>query len=76
MANCIYITGSITQALKAKKLLAEHSIAVNTTKTSFEKGKTGCVHGIEFNCNYSANIKRILLGAAIPFEEISSDLPR
>ena len=76
MANCIYITGSITQALKAKKILAEHSIAVNTTKTTLEKGKSGCVHGIEFNCNYRANIKRILQGAAIPFEDTSDDLSR
>lgn len=76
MATCIYITGSITQALKAKKLLADNSIAVNTTKITSEKSKKGCVHGIEFNCNYKANIKRILHGASIPFEEISDDLPR
>ena len=69
MATCIYITGSITQALKAKKILTEHSILVNTTKISSEKSKKGCVHGIEFNCNYATNVRKILLGAAIPFED-------
>lgn len=69
MQNCIYITGSVTQAMKAKRILAEHSIAVNTTKISADKSKKGCIHGIESNCQNAANIRHILHNAGISFEE-------
>ncbi|MBE6680146.1 MAG: DUF3343 domain-containing protein [Ruminococcaceae bacterium] len=75
MANCIFTTGSVTQAMKAKRILAEYSIPVNTTKINSEKSSKGCVHGIEFNCNNAANIKHVLKIAGIAFEEFNSDLP-
>lgn len=69
MANCIYITGSVTQSLKAKRILAEHSIPVSTTKLSSERDKRGCIHGIEFNCFHRNNIAHILAASGISFEE-------
>ncbi len=75
MANCILITGSVTQALKAKHILAEHSISVITTKITAKTAKKGCVHGIEFNCQNRANIEKILKNAGLSFEVVSSDLP-
>lgn len=69
MANCIFTMGSITQSLKAKRILAEHSIPVSTTKLSSNHDKKGCVHGIEFNCSQQNNITRILSANGIGFEE-------
>lgn len=69
MATCIYITGSVTQAMKAKRILSEHSIVVNTVKIGSDKSKKGCVHGIESNCQNAANIRNILHSAGINFEE-------
>ncbi len=76
MANCIFTTGSVTQAMKAKRILAEHSIAVNTIKVSTDNSKRGCVHGIEFNCQNSGNISRILHNSGIGFEVGNGDLFR
>lgn len=69
MANCILTTGSVTQAMKARRILAEYSIPANTTKISTSQNKRGCVYGIEFNCTQMTNIRRILGNAGISFEE-------
>lgn len=58
MPTCIYTIGSVTQAMKAKKLLTEYSLPINIIKVNNEKH--GCVHGIEFSCSYKNNIKSIL----------------
>lgn len=69
MATCIFTIGSVTQSMKAKRILTEYSIPVNTTKLSTSRDARGCVYGIEFNCNQKPNIYRILSGSGIPFEE-------
>lgn len=69
MATCIFTIGSVTQSMKAKRILAEYSIPVNTTKLSTSRDKRGCVYGIEFNCSQKSNVDRILSGSGISFEE-------
>lgn len=69
MAKCVFTTGSVTQAMKAKRILAEHSIPVNTTKISSKKDRRGCVYGIEFSCAQKGNVAGILSFAGIFFEE-------
>lgn len=69
MSNCTIITGSVTQAMKAKRILAEHSIAVEVTKLSAIRNQKGCIYGIAFPCGHRGNITRILGNAGIPFEE-------
>ena len=69
MSTCIFTIGSITQAMKSRRILAEHSIAVNTIKLSNSTDKKGCVHGIEFGCPYASNIKRILSEHGVQFGE-------
>lgn len=60
MSTCIYTIGSVTQVMKARKILADHSIAVNAIKLTNSNNNNGCIHGIEFSCPYATNIKRIL----------------
>lgn len=69
MNSCIFLTGSVTYAIKAKRLLAESSILVQTTKVSSHRGRKGCIYGIEFPCQQANNIRRILESAGIGFEE-------
>ncbi|MBQ8836795.1 MAG: DUF3343 domain-containing protein [Clostridia bacterium] len=68
MTTCIYTIGSVTQANRAKRILAENSISVKIIKIT-DQSKKGCIHGIEFNCANKLNINRILLRASINFEE-------
>ena len=73
MKNCIYIIDSATNAIKAKRVLSEHSIFASTVKITSEK-KGGCSHGIEFDCRYLTNINHILTTSKIRFEEYHGDL--
>lgn len=68
MSTCFLNIGSITQAIKAKKVLAQHSIKAEIQKNGTEYNK-GCVHGIEFGCQNFSNVKRILNASGIVFEE-------
>lgn len=71
MPNCIFTTSSVTYAMKAKQLLQEYAIPVNTLKISTDRNRKGCVYGIEFSCNQQLNVSRILSAGGIPFEEYS-----
>lgn len=72
MFNCIFLLGSVTQVMKAKHLLNTYSLPVYATKVSTEK--RGCIHGIEFACNYKKNIANILQKNGIKFEEFNRDI--
>ena len=69
MANCIFTTGPVTYSIKAKQLLGEYAIPVNTIKISTSQNKKGCVYGIEFPCQHKFNASRILSSRGISFEE-------
>ena len=69
MTNCIFTIGSVTQSMKAIRLLSANSIPAKSIKLSNSNSRSGCVYGIEFNCRYSENIKRFLSAANIRFEE-------
>ena len=69
MSKCIFTTGSVTQAMKAKRILAEHSIPVSTTKISSARDRRGCIYGIEFSCAQNGNISRVLSFAGISYDE-------
>ena len=59
-ALCTLSLGSMTQALKAKRLLSRSDISVSVKKLSTSDRDRGCVYGIEFPCELSGNIKAIL----------------
>lgn len=59
MTNCIITIGSVTQSMRAVSELNAYSIPVKTVKlSSGEKG--GCIYGLEYNCGYEKNVKKIL----------------
>ena len=69
MTNCIFTIGSVTQSMKATKILQANSIPVSSIKLSNSNARIGCVYGIEFNCRYTDNIRRFLSAANVRYEE-------
>ena len=69
MSACTLLTGSATQTMKAKRILAEHSIVAEVTKLSSGRESKGCLYGVIFACIQKGNVVRILKSAQIPFEE-------
>lgn len=67
MSTCILITGSITQAVKAKKLLLAHSITADVTKLASDM--QGCRYGVRLPCIQKDNAQRILHAEGIHCED-------
>ncbi len=74
MSNCILTIGSVTQSMKAVSVLNAYSIPVKTVKLSSANGRSGCVYGIEFNCGYDSNIRKILETQRIRYGAKNDDL--
>ena len=57
---CTAVTGSMTMALKAQKVLSKGTIRANAVKVSHSENGKGCVYGIEFDCALLGNVKTTL----------------
>lgn len=56
-SNCVAEIGSVTQAMKAQKILAEAAIPSTVVKSG-SSGK-GCAYGVLVSCVYRENIERL-----------------
>ena len=56
--GCMCIIGSMTEALRAGRLLSKEAILVNTVKA--DTGKRGCAYALSFSCTQKNNVQRIL----------------
>ena len=53
--------GSITQAMKAQRALAEAAIPTTVIKNeASEKGNKGCIYGLSFSCLQINNVRTVL----------------
>ncbi len=64
-AVCSAVTGSMTTALKAKKILAGVGIRANAVKLSSKNTARGCIYGVEYPCELSGNVRSMLRNAGI-----------
>lgn len=63
--NCRITLQSMTQAIKAQKVLAGAAIPSEIVKTEPASHLRGCTYGIAFRCNQSNNVERMLSSAGI-----------
>lgn len=68
MSDCRFIIGSVTQAMKAKRLLSMHSIAADVVKFGNTNKNAGCVYGIHFSSTQKRNVINLLQKESIRFE--------
>ena len=62
---CTASTGSMTAAIKARRVLSSENIDVKVKKLSGAKENRGCIYGIEFPCELSGNILSLLRRAGV-----------
>jgi len=62
---CTASTGSMTAAIKARRILSAHGFEVKVKKLSAAKDSRGCIYGIEFSCELSGNVLSILQNAGM-----------
>jgi len=71
MNICTIVTGSVTSAMKAQKVLS--AVAIQSTVVKIDSSTThrGCAYGLEINCNQLSNARTVLTNAKIKSTYIS-----
>ena len=66
-ARCTAALGSVTVAMKARKSLASSGIQCDVIKVKGQQGSSakGCIYGIEYPCELSGNVHRVLANISI-----------
>ena len=63
--ECIAVIGSMTQAMRAQKILANAAIRAEIIKADASLTKRGCAYALEYACVQDQNVKTILTKAGI-----------
>ena len=69
--SCMAEIGSLTQAMRAQKILA--SAVIPSTVLKLESStRRGCAYGISFSCEQEANVRHVLSTARIAVKQWQS----
>ena len=69
--GCLCIIGSMTQTMRAQRLLAAAAIPCDTVKTSTGRNGRGCTYALSFSCTQSENVRHVLQKSKVRFGEIT-----
>ncbi|MBQ9773783.1 MAG: DUF3343 domain-containing protein [Clostridia bacterium] len=58
--GCMAIIGSMTQAIRAQKVLAKAAIRTDVVKADTGESRRGCVYALSYPCAQEANVRMIL----------------
>ena len=64
-SECIAEIGSMTQAMKAQRVLSETAIPTTVVKSNSAKSGRGCAYGISFECAQKENVQNALISAGV-----------
>ena len=64
-SGCAVAIGSVTQAMKAQKILANAAIPSSVIKYEASSGIKGCIYGLSFSCAQARNARTVLDGAGV-----------
>lgn len=69
--GCLCIIGSMTQTLRAQRMLASAAIPTDAVKADTGRGGRGCTYALSFSCTQRENVRRILTGGGVRIREIT-----
>ncbi len=67
--ECSAAIGSVTQAQKAQRALAEAAIPATVVKWENSSRLLGCVYGVRFACAQANNVRTVLASARISVKQ-------
>ena len=73
MGSCTAELGSMTQAMKAQKILAGAAIPTTVRKMEASSSRRGCSYGIRYACSQEKNIRTVLSQAHIAVRDWKSE---
>ena len=78
--GCFAVMGSMTQTMRAQKVLAGAAIRAEVVKADSNHTRRGCAYALSYPCVQDGNVRTILLSAGIRardfYREDADDLPR
>lgn len=63
--QCVTVIGSMTQAMRAQKVLASAAIRAEVIKADSSRTRRGCAYALSYSCYQEQNVQRILKDAGI-----------
>lgn len=63
--DCLAIIGSMTQAMRAQKVLANAAVRAEVIKVDSALTGKGCAYAVSYSCLQADNVKTILKSAGI-----------
>ena len=78
--ECLAVMGSMTQAMRAQKVLAGAAVRADVVKADSAQTRRGCAYALSYPCAQENNVRTILAGAGIRvrdyYREDADDLSR
>ena len=63
--GCVAMIGSMTQALRAQRVLANAALRAEIVKADSALTRRGCAYALSYSCNQDGNVRTILENAGI-----------
>ena len=63
--GCLAIMGSMTQVLRAQKVLADAAVRADVVKADSAHTRRGCAYALSYPCSQENNVRTILSSAGI-----------
>ncbi|MBQ7335147.1 MAG: DUF3343 domain-containing protein [Clostridia bacterium] len=64
-SGCVCVIGSMTQAMRAQKVLANAAIRADVVKADSGETRRGCAYALSYPCVQDGNVRTILQNAGI-----------
>ena len=78
--GCFAVMGSMTQTMRAQKVLSNAAIRAEVVKADSAHTRRGCAYALSYPCAQDGNVRTILLSAGIRardfYREDADDLSR
>lgn len=58
--GCVAVIGSMTQALRAQRVLASAAIQAEVVKADAKEERRGCAYALSYSCAQENNVKTVL----------------
>ena len=79
-SGCLAVIGSMTQAIRAQRVLANAAVRAEVVKADTGESRRGCAYALSYPCAQENNVRTILAGAGIRvrdyYREDADDLSR
>ena len=64
-SGCLAIIGSMTQAIRAQRVLASAAIRAEVVKADAADARRGCAYALSYPCTQGANVRAVLKSGGV-----------